>query len=244
MKSRTLCFAGLLLFTLGLSVNWPLAVVIGIPMWVYLLPAPIFGSARLFETLIKNLWMTLRSRKEPVPELVNDIAARFNTTPPRTMRILPSSKLNAAVNDSTLYITEGLKPWVNTQLGIGVIGHEMAHKSSNHSIKILYAWLGAILLAVLVSELITFGFARLSYDSHWLVTACIYLTVLVTVLPPASKILEYEADWRAADIVGAKTMMHTLKALGGWSSWEEDSETHPSISKRLSRLLGHPKVTS
>lgn len=235
MKLRMLSLVGLLLFAVGQSLEWPLAVLLGIPLWVYLMPASSYGFAYLIVMIFKNSWMMLRSRKERVPGLVKGLASESNTSPPKHMKILPSFKFNAAVKDDTLYVTEGLKPWLWTTMGIGVIAHEMAHKSRNHSLKLLVAFL--------LSGLLILGILEFLADSRWPITVCVILTVVTTVIPSVFRFQEYEADRQAANVLGAETMIRTLKVIGDWSSRDEDSETHPSITKRIGRLARHTTVS-
>ena len=87
-----------------------------------------------------------------------------------------------------------------------------------------------------ITALLVWGILELIADSRWPITVCVILTVITTVMPSVFRFQEYDADRRAADVVGAETMIRTLKVVENWSRRDEDSETHPSISKRIVRL--------
>ena len=48
---------------------------------------------------------------------------------------------------------------------------------------------------------------------------------------------EFEADAAAAKIVGAGTVISLLQKLRPPTYWDQDSETHPSIRRRICRLM-------
>ena len=239
-RARLLCLVGLLLTVAGLLFDWPLAVVLGIPLWVCLMPGPILGFVSLVDREVKDFYQTLRSREEQVPELVNGVALRMGTSPPKRMRVLSSLKLYASVGADELYISEALKLRLETPVGIGVVAHEIAHMSAKHSNGRVLALCISIYAGLVISAVVILGAFGMTPDHRWLITAiCVFLTVLPTVLPPFFRYQEYEADRLAANVVSAETMIHTLKAVGGlWSSWEQETETHPSISKRIARMHG------
>ena len=234
MYFRSLSLVGLLLLAVGIRVDQGWAILIGIPLWVFLMPWCIYGFSRLSVDLSSSLWQSIRSRKERVPPGVKSLAKRLNGRPPKKLRILPGSGFNAGVNGDVLYMTEALRHGLWTRVGEGVMAHEMAHLARRH-----------VLILSVVILVVGYGVAfilELLGDSSWSTAVAVTITLGSVVLPPLFRRQEYDADSQAAGEVGVETMIHTLRIIGEGGLHDVDGETHPSITKRIARLRNQIKT--
>ena len=152
------------------------------------------------------------------------------------MKVLPGPHINAAVDGDTLYVTEGLRAGLWTRMAEGVIAHEMGHLAGKHHVKMAVTlWLSFSLIIVT---------ATLIGESSWGVLMAVALTILPVSLPLLSRHLEYDADRRAASVVGTEAMSHALRTIADRPQWSEESDTHPSIERRLAKLRRREKGNS
>ena len=170
-----------------------------------------------------------RSREEPVPNLARDLAAKLGTSPPKTMRVELGSNIDAAVSGNTLYVTEGLRGRLRTKMAECILAHEVGHLAGRHNLIMVFTLYLTIGFVVVTTSLID--------ETSWRIMMAVALTVFPVFLPLLSRHLEYDADRRAASVVGAGAMSHALRAIVPRHLWSKDSETHPSVEKRLARLL-------
>ena len=155
-------------------------------------------------------------------------AQKLKVRPPKVMKVLQGSHINAAVDGSTLYVTEGLRACLWTRTAEGIMAHEMAHLSCKHIFK-------AKVMRILTGCAILVAVAFIG-DPTWQMLLAVALTIVPVTGPLLSRHFEYEADRVAASVVGPETMSQSLRVLAGKSQWSEESDSHPSIEKRLARL--------
>lgn len=110
---------------------------------------------------------------------------------------------------------------------LAVIAHELTHLKKNHASKML---LTGLLLACLV-------FAALSHAGAprpvaFLATFAAYMIAFVCV----NQENEYSADSGAARQVGGESLIAALQEIVPRERWSIESETHPSVQDRVSRL--------
>ena len=110
----------------------------------------------------------------------------------------------------------------------GIIAHEMGHLAGRHQLKMRVMWYMSIF--VIVVSVVMIG------EASWAVWAAVALTVFPVSLPLLSRHLEYDADRRGALVVGSETMSLALRAFIDRPQWDRESDTHPSIERRLVRL--------
>ena len=232
---RLLALAGMLTLAISIKVGWDWGIVLGALVWVILLPvtiAPFAARAadRFLPTDLSGIWRFPRLREKRVPRLAVTLAHKLNISPPRVMKVIPGSHINAAVKGKTLWITEGLLVCLWTRVGEGVMAHEIAHLAGKHHIK---KHVALFLTALAITATITM------IDNYsWAVLLAVTLTILAVSFPILSRHFEYDADRRAASIVGSETVTHTLRNMEDRSFWSVESDTHPSIERRLVRLQG------
>ena len=225
---RIISLSGLLLFAFSYTFGWSYGILAGVLLWLLGMPACVYGCVGLLVESAKSLWMIVNSKKEPVPEIAKVLAEKFDILPPKKMRVSLGRNINAAVGGSTLYITEGLKSRLDTISAEGVVAHEMAHMAQDQDWK---------LLAGVFSTMIIFVFIMMLLDEPgWLVSLGAMLTILPVIIPPISRSREYRADLQASEIVGIDKMVSGLNWGVERSDWNRDSETHPSLKRRLARL--------
>ena len=227
---RALALAGMATFIIGEKSSWSYGV-LGLMIWVTLLP---FTGSRFVAGFIptdldlRRLWPPTRPRKRRVPRLAIDFAKRLKARPPKAMKIEPVSEFNAAVDRDTLSVTEGLRAGLWTRAAEGVIAHEMAHLAGKHVLK-------KNIVSCLIFCLIAVTVVLIGKD-FWGMPIVVSLTILPVFYPLLSRHLEYDADERAAAVVGTDTMSHALRTIADRPRWGENSDTHPSIESRLARL--------
>ena len=108
------------------------------------------------------------------------------------------------------------------------MAHEMGHLAGRHGVKMaiaLYLTMFCIIVTVAMID-----------NYSWAVLVAVTLTFLPVFFPLFSRHLEYDADRRAAVVVGSGTMSHALRNIVDRPSLGIESDTHPSIEKRLARL--------
>ena len=231
---RLLALAGMLTFAISNSLDWGWGVVLGFMIW----PWPLMFTigpflARLVPVDIRRLWRDVRDPSAPVPQLANDLADEFRTRSPKFMQVQPDKEINASVSRNTLHITEGLQACSSTRVWQGVMAHEMAHLAGGHHRWMkLNLWLSVCAVSVIV---VLIG------EESWPILLGVALTVLPVSIPLLARHQEYDADRRAAAVVGADTMTRALETIANESLWKKESDTHPSIEKRLARLRGRER---
>ena len=161
---------------------------------------------------VTDLWTELRSirsrsrsREERIPEPVMRMAARLGVNPPKNMRVVPGFHLNAWVNKETLVVTEGLRSCLWTSAVEGILAHEMAHLSGKHCEKKTWTSVGLVLSIIVVVGLVD--------NLSWPVWTAVALTIWPLFMPILSRRLEYDADTRAAKVVGVRKMCLSLRVL-------------------------------
>ena len=226
---RILALVGMLAFAVSSVSGWSYGILLGFMLWLLLLPFTIGGFlAGLVPTDLRSLWIFTRPREERVPRLAIDFAKRLNARPPKVMKVLPGNHMHAAVDSNTLYVTEGLRARLWTQMAEGVIAHEMGHLAGKHSLKMSVTSYFSVLLIIVTVALIG--------ESSWAIPIAVALTIFPVSLPLFSRRMEYNADRHAASVVGMETMSHTLRTIVDRPQWSKESDTHPSIERRLARL--------
>ena len=184
--------------------------------------------ARLVPDDFRRIWRDATAPSEPIPQAASDLAKRLRTRPPKTMKVLPDKGFNASVNRDSMRIAEGLRTCPSTQVWLGVMAHEMAHLAGRHNLWMALNW-GISVCAVFV-------LIALIGEESWLMWLGVALTVLPVSIPVLARYQEYDADRRAARIVGTDTMTFTLEATSDETVRGKDTDTHPSVEKRIARL--------
>ena len=111
----------------------------------------------------------------------------------------------------------------------GIMAHEMAHLAQRKDkpvVDMMMMFLPALVIVIVA----------LAVDTSWPILVGAAFTVVPLILPLRSRYLEYDADKRAADVVGSETVEHALEVFVDRSSWDQEGDTHPSVRKRLIRL--------
>lgn len=206
----------------------PLASISG-SVWILLVPFTVTQYALQFIPKdLRSMLKVFRAKEVRVPSIVNEVAQRLNVRPPKVMRVVEGSHLNAGVDGHALYVTEGLWVCLWTRMGKAVIAHEMAHLACKHNLKgmvvMMVVIFGAIIIATVMGE------------PTWLMLLLAAFTIVPVVNPLMSRYFEFEADRRAASVVGIESMSHALQAVAERSKWREEGDTHPSPERRLERL--------
>ena len=226
---RLLALVGMLTFAISYSLDWGWGLVLGFTLW----PWPLMFTigpylARLVPADFRRFWRDAKAPSEPIPQAASDLAKRLRTRPPKTMKVLPDKGINASVNRDSMRITEGLRTCPSTQVWQGVMAHEMAHLAGRHNLWMALNW-GISVFAVFVLIVLIGEESRLV----WLGVA---LTVLPVSIPVLARYQEYDADRRAARIVGTDTMALALESAADGPVRTKEGDTHPSIEKRIARL--------
>ncbi len=226
---KLLALAGMLTLAISNVSGWAWGMVLGVMVWVILLPFTVSPFvARLLPTDLSRLWKATSMREKRVPRLAVSLAHKLNMSPPKVTKVLPGPQINAAVNGKTLFMTEGLRACLWTRAGEGIMAHEMGHLAGKHHLRKNIALCLTILSIVVTVAMID--------NYSWSVLVAVTLTILAVSFPILSRHLEYDADRRAASIVGSDTMSHALRTVADRTFWSVESDTHPSIERRLARL--------
>ena len=225
---RVVSFSGLMLVAFSYAFGWSFGILTGLILWLLGMPACVYGCVGLLVEMAKSIRMIIRSRKEPVPEIANVLAGKFDISPPKNMRVSLGRNINAAVSGSTLYITEGLESRLDTVSAEGVVAHEMAHMAQDQDWKFLIGMFSPMFIFVFI--MMFFG------EPGWFISVGAMLTILPVVIPPICRSREYDADLQASKIVGIDKMVSGLRWGIDRRNWDRDTETHPSLKRRLARL--------
>ena len=240
MRGRAMSASGLafLLFALLVDEYIPeparayLAIGVSVGAAIWLLTAPsltllFFASLRLDPRLF---W----ARKRPLHTLLTltGVACRMNAALPRAVKVVSSNKINAGTNDRTLFITKGLEPYLSTSVGEAILAHELAHAKMRHPNKRALVITGVTTLSVL--------FGAQFWTNHnaigLVMGALAFATLFAVALPLVSRKMEFDADAKAAEIVGSDAMIAALKFIVSAEDWSLESDSHPSIKARIQRL--------
>ena len=226
---RALAFAGMLGLAISNTSGWAWGTMGGVMVWALLLPFTIGPFVvRFLPSKPSGLWKIARWREEPVPPLAVSLAGKFNTPPPKTMKVEPGSHINAAVMGNILSITEGLRARLCTRTAEGIMAHEMGHLAGRHGAKMKIALCLTVFCTIVTIAMID--------NYSWAMLVAVPLTFLTMFFPLLWRHLEYDADRRAAEVVGVEAMSYALRRMADQASWGIESDTHPSIEKRLARL--------
>lgn len=229
LLARLLSLAGLLFHGISRLAGWQFGMEIGMYVWVpaLLCSFPIFGG-RVIISVARHHWQLFRAKNKPVPEIVSSLATRFKISPPKSMKVIPCSNINAAVTADALYITRGFLPYLETQIGKGILAHELAHLAEQKTVQaaVITVTFGVLLIAGLV----------LLGDSSLTSILVVSLTIAPIGLPAFWKYREFEADARAAKIVGIEVVVAGLQASMARPRWNREHDTHPSIKRRVAKL--------
>ena len=225
---RSVAMTGLVLVVIGSVSGWGWGELVGKWIWLPLVPWCFYVSGRL---LVKLTIEAVRDREsystDRLPPAAAILASRFNIVPPTKMKVTSRPEFSAAVNGRTLIVSSGFRPLLWTTQGEGVLAHEMAHLARNHQVK-------SFLAVCLVFALACFPLVVGAYT--WPTAVAVFVTVFSVVIPALFRYQEYQADADAAREVGSCRISSGLRVMKDKSKWHVDSDTHPSIEKRLARL--------
>ena len=224
----------LLTAVVSLASDWTWGVLLGLSVWAALMPlSPISYFGRTLSDIINDVRIGPRCRDVNVPQLAKDAADKFGISAPKKGKVMPSPDLNAKVNDEYLFVTEGLWSALWTEMGKGVMAHEMAHLARKHGRQRSIAF-GVLVISVFLFS----GTVLVDFSASFVIL--VMLSIALTAWPlfwtRVRHHQEYDADRQAAKIVGVETMSHTLKSIADRNLWKVDSYTHPSIERRFEKL--------
>ena len=213
---------------------WRAYLVIGVTVGaaIWLLTAPsltllLFAGLRLDPRLF---W----ARRRPLSTLpaLTALAMRMHAPLPRTVKVVPTGKVNAGINGHSLFITKGLEPYLSTSVGEAILAHELAHAKYWHTYSLSFV--------VSVVGALSWLFGAQFWPSHnaigLVMGALAFATLLAVAFPLVSRKMEYDADAKAAEIVGSDAMIAALKFIVSAEDWSLESDSHPSIKARIQRL--------
>jgi len=227
---RISALVGLVALTIAIAFGLAWLASISGPVWILLLPFTITQYALQFIPKdLRNMLRLVRPKEVRVPSAVVEVAQRLNVRPPKVMKVVEGGHINAWVGSQGLYITEGLNSCLWTRAGNAVIAHEMAHLACKHNLKSVVVMMTALFGAMTI--------AAVMGDPILLMLVAAALTIVPVANPLLSRHFEFEADRRAASVVGIESMSHALQVVAERSEWGEERDTHPSIERRLERLL-------
>ena len=201
-------------------------------IWIVTTPCAI----RSFLPGIKQNFRLRFARKQTTytPWSVVRLARMMNSPIPREVQVSASSKLNAATDDFTLFMTSGLERELLTSIGETTIAHELAHAEYRHSFKTLVAVVALAVVACLLGA----PFSAIHDLAAAVMGMLAFLTLTAFVSPLISRQMEYDADAKAATVFGPRAMITTLQSLVPSEKWDLESDSHPSIRARVRRLGG------
>ena len=220
---------GLVALAIAIESGLPRLASISGSVWILLLPFTI--GQYVLQLVPKDLRSALRfvrTKEVRVPSGVGEVAKRLNVRPPKVMKVMKGSHLNAGVDNQDLYITEGLRECLWTQMGTAVMAHEMAHLACKHNLRRMVVMTMALFGAMTIASVMG--------DPIWLTLLVTTGTIVPVVYPLMSRHFEFEADRRAASVVGIESMANALQVVAERSEWGVESDTHPSTDRRLERL--------
>ena len=224
----------LLTAIISLSNGWTWGILLGLSIWCALMPlSQIAYFGRALSATINEFQESSRYRDVLVPQVAVDAAARFGISPPEGAKVIPGLGFNAMINKHFLFMTEGLRAASWLRMATGIMAHEMAHLARKHDRQRTIATSGLVVCVLVFTGTISEDF---SSSTILLVMLSIGLTVWPVFSTRVHYHQEFDADRQAAKIVGVDTMTHTLKAMADRSLWKVNSDTHPSVEKRLARL--------
>ena len=229
LGARSVSLAGLVLLAVGGHIGWAWGALLGGLLWAFLFITCVQGAVNMLYTNPIELIRTLvGSRRVRTPVMAKVIAARFGIDAPKEMRITPRSDFNASVSGNILYVTAGFRPLLWATPGAGVMAHEMAHLARRHQFQRIIVLSSVLMLTCMTLFLLG--------TNSWQMGLAIGLTIFSVIPPVVFRYQEYDADTQAARVVGVYTMASALRILADKSRWHIESETHPSIGKRLAHL--------
>ena len=237
MRGRAMSASGLafLMFALLVDEYIPeparayLAIGVTVGAAIWLLTAPsltllFFAGLRLDPRLF---W----ARRRPLSTLpaLTALAMRMHAPLPRTVKVVPTGKVNAGINGHSLFITKGLEPYISTSVGEAIFAHELAHAKLWHSYK-----LSLVISAVGV---LSWLFGAQFWPSHnaigLVMGAMAFVTLLAVAFPLVSRKMEYDADALASEVVGSDAMIAALQFAVPTEEWSLEADSHPSIKARI-----------
>ena len=225
---RLLATLGLVVMIIGVISGWGSGDLVGKWVWLSLVPWCFYVSARLFVKQVSELIRDLKYHStDRMPVMVVILADKFNVAAPRKMKVTSRSDFSAGVSGKTLIVSSGFRPLLWSTPGEGVLAHEMAHLARNHQVK-------SFATVWFVFALAYFPLVLGAYT--WPTAVAVFVTVFSVVIPALFRYQEYQADSDAAEAIGTNQISSALRILKHESKWHVDSDTHPSIQKRLARL--------
>lgn len=158
-----------------------------------------------------------------IPNEIYDLMEKTDTKRIRVKAI--PGVFGALSNLTTIYLGEELLKDFSIGMILAVFAHELGHIKGRHIIIEFTAmyFLLAVLLFTVVGPPIILLLAIFS--------------VMTLSLVPIHWHFEYSADRYAVELVGEEELKTALKALGDRHGYRTYSETHPSIAKRLEKII-------
>lgn len=193
----------------------------------------LFSTLRLYAnqlSLVFDRKHKLEYTNDPDVELI----ARLMGAPLKKIRITYNEKVTAYTNILTGEITVGwkwLQKWTLTEY-LAVMVHELTHlkyvrRYFLENLIVMGLTMGFIITIVMMA------FNTLPPIVQWL-SALAFMTYIAQFFARKN---ELRADLEASKIVGPDAMISALETLGERFGYKGDSESHPSVAKRIRELL-------
>ena len=221
---------GLLLAERYLSLRLTDLVVVCAAVWMLTAPCSI---APFMVSILRRLrWSLARPQPRPSPPSLARLAKALGTLILSPTMVVDIDKPNAWTDGTTLFITRGFEPFLETADGEAILAHELAHAKLKHRTKHLQLF-GIVFF---ISLLFGVQFSAFHDALAVAMTLFTFFTLGAFVFPLASRSMEYDADALACKVVEPDTLIRALKALRPKERWGLESDTHPSLEARIHRL--------
>ncbi len=193
----------------------------------------LFYTLRLYLNQL-NLVFGRRHQSEDICDPDVERIAQLMGISVKKIRLTYNEKVTAYTNILTRQITVGwkwLREWTSEQY-LAVMAHELAHLK--HARR--YFLENLLVMGLTMSFIGTFSiisFHTLPPIVHWL-TAFAFMGYIMQFFARKN---ELRADLEASRIVGSDAMISALETMGDRFGYRDDSESHPSVAKRIKELL-------
>ena len=227
---------GLLLAERYLSLRLTDLVVVCAAVWMLTAPCSI---APFMVSILRRLrWSLARPQPRPSPPSLARLAKALGTPILSPTMVVDIDKPNAWTDGTTLFITRGFEPFLETADGEAILAHELAHAKLQHPIKY-----GLLLMAVAFISLL-FGVQFSAFHDALAVamTLFAFLTLGALVFPVASRRMEHDANAEACKVVDPAVLIRAIKALKPREQWGLESDSHPSVEARIHRIRSLQQV--
>src|SRR5713101_944639 len=183
---------------------------------------------RIFRRLTRKKTPLDPALKERVQKLVTEVSLKIRMKHPARFLVVRGLFGAGATRGNRVLVGEKLAQESDDWELEGAIGHELAHVLRKHPL--IKAGTKALTVA-----LILMSFVWAEPGSTWQIVVPVVLSLLVVLEAPLYWKLEYDADAKAAELLGAEIILLTLRKLKT-RSFDGISFTHPPLSRRIRRI--------